>query len=253
MPPNDLDFSKHFNEKLKARGLSLKKLSELSGISLPYLESMAEGDFAALPSAPYVRGYLAIVGEILDLDAAFWWEELRARNRIKSSGAYDELPRNRFAPRSTSFLLWAGIAVVLIVGYLGIRFSAIFGKPLIEVTAPAAAVTTVNDPSIVVAGRLTGGDELLVNREPADRNPDGTWQKAVTLDPGLNVIEITATKFLGRRTTITRQVVYEPAAPSAPGASGSAAEEGATPLLVPEPAAPGISTLPTGTVGTPQN
>ena len=62
------DFPSFFNERLKERGLTLKRLSELSGISVKHLEALAAGQFDNLPPAPYLRGYLLKLGQVLGFD-----------------------------------------------------------------------------------------------------------------------------------------------------------------------------------------
>ena len=43
---------------MKERGVSLKKLSDMTGISMGYIENMLRGDFEHVPATPYFRGYL---------------------------------------------------------------------------------------------------------------------------------------------------------------------------------------------------
>ena len=52
MPPNDLPFEQFFAEKIKERGLSLKKLSEMTGIAPSHIENLLRGDYENMPSAP---------------------------------------------------------------------------------------------------------------------------------------------------------------------------------------------------------
>ena len=51
MPPEDINFQAFFAAKIKDRGVSIKKLSEATGIAPAYLEAMAHGRFDDLPSA----------------------------------------------------------------------------------------------------------------------------------------------------------------------------------------------------------
>lgn len=205
-----MNFQDFFNSKIRERGLTLKKLSELSGITLKYLEYLSAGNFEALPSAPYFRGYLEKLGRILDFDYTEWWQNIKKEEVVKISGTEDRLPKNRFALSSPGKFIWPAIILLLVVFYFGARFSKIFGEPQVSVAYPTEAFTNVASQKIVVRGLLKDGDKLVINGEVVVPENDGTWEKNIFLEPGLNTILITAKKFLGRETKIIRQVLYKP-------------------------------------------
>ena len=206
----NINFQDFFNSKIRERGLTLKKLSELSGITLKYLEYLSAGNFEALPSAPYFRGYLEKLGRILDFDYREWWQNIKEEEIVKTSGTLDQLPKNRFALSSPGKFIWPGIFLLLVVFYFGARFSKIFGQPQVSVAYPTEAFTNTASQEIVVRGELKDGDKLVINGEAVVMEDDGTWEKNILLEPGLNTIEIKAKKFLGRETRIIRQVLYKP-------------------------------------------
>src|SRR3989344_140089 len=96
----ELDFGAFLAGRIKDKGFSMKKLAEVSGISVKYLESIAQGDLKHLPPAPYLHGYLVKLAGILDFDHELWWERLKKEDAVKISGRSDELPKNRFAQLS---------------------------------------------------------------------------------------------------------------------------------------------------------
>jgi len=210
MDTNDRDFKTFFAERLKARGYTLRKLSEISGIAQDHLERLAEGRYDELPPAPYLRGYLDRLGELLDFSPDQWWEHLKTAGAGRSSGPADALPTNRFAPRSISRYVWLVVITVIIIVYGIIRFPAIVGQPTLEVTAPAEALVTVHEPAFTVRGRLENGDQLSVNGVPVTVQKDGAWQEDLLLEPNMNAVVVRAKKFLGGEMVITRQVLYEP-------------------------------------------
>ena len=71
---SDLDFSSFLNERLRDKGLTLKKLAETTGIALGHIQKLSEGDFFDLPPTPYLRGYLSRIGRVLDFDPEIWWQ-----------------------------------------------------------------------------------------------------------------------------------------------------------------------------------
>lgn len=205
------DFKSLFHDKMRERGLTLKRLSELSGIAIQHLEALSKEEVRKLPAAPYLRGYLERLGGILDFNPAVWREYFGAQGAVLSSGAADELPRNRFARQPAAKYLWLIIIALLVVFYLSFRFQDIFGRPVITVSYPRETMISVRSGAITVSGALRGSSQVLINGEAIPVGADGGWEKRLTLEPGLNTIEMRAKKLLGGETRVIRQIIYEPA------------------------------------------
>ncbi len=205
-----LDFAAFLNDRIKERGLTLAKLSELSGVAPEHLTHMTRGEFSLLPSAPYVRGYLDKLAHILEFDANFWWEELKRAERVASSGKTDELAKNRFAQKSLAPYLWSGgILALALILYVAIRLPSALAHPRLVIETPAETITRTAGGQILVSGTVEGVDEVRINSEPIQAH-NGRWESIVSLQQGLNTIEISAKKLLGGETKLLRQVVYEP-------------------------------------------
>ncbi len=205
----NFDFPSFFNDKLKERGYTLKRVAELSGIAVRHLENMSEGKFAALPSAPYVHGYLVKLGELLDFDGEMWWKYLEETGSLNRSGPADELPKNRFARRPLNRYAWLIILVLGLAVYLVIQSPRILGKPSLVVEHPREESLSVNIGSVTMYGEALA-DTLMINGESVPILEGGRWEKTITLTPGLNTIELKAKKFLGRETVVERKIYYEP-------------------------------------------
>ncbi len=209
------DFAAFFNEKVKARGYSLKKLADVSGVPLVHLTNISTGRYGDLPPAPYLRGYVSTLGPILDFDAQVVWAEFRRVHLVKASGAEDELPRNRFAARSrrlrTIIVTAAALAVVL--GYIIYQSGRIFGLPDIIVHFPEEDMQRVQSSAIVMTGEVKNASVLTINGENVALR-DGAWEARIELRPGQNTIILSAKKFLGGETQVTRIVFSE--VPSVP-------------------------------------
>lgn len=210
MEDQNQNFSSFLKARLRDRGISLKRVSEASGIPINSLESLLYGNESKFPPAPYLRGYLVKLGRILDFDPDPWWKEFKDKQSLKAAGPGDKLPQNRFAIKTTSKYLWLAIAALAVLGYLGFRFYPILGKPHLAVFYPGESVSFVENEMLTVWGEVRGSDKIFVNHGEVAVGQDGRWQSAVQLQPGLNTIEITAQKFLGGETKILRQVIYEP-------------------------------------------
>lgn len=209
---DEISFQAFLNEKLRERGLSIKKLSELTGIAVKHLENLSTGRLEDLPAIPYLRGYLIEIGEVLGFDGETWLDRFKKEGVLKGSGAHDELPRNRFAQKPINKTIFVGAIVLIILLYIGIRSSQIFGKPIIEIISPAQETATVAEDQFLITGDVRGADQLSINGEQITIDTSGHWQKTVLLQPGLNSVSIIAKKFLGRETEVVRRIIYEPPA-----------------------------------------
>jgi transcriptional regulator with XRE-family HTH domain len=215
MPPTDIPFEQFFAEKIKERGVTLKKLAEMTGISPAHIENLLRGDFESMPSAPYLHGYLIHLGAVLEFDGEEWWTRLKTEGVIKNSGELDTLPRNRFIKQSPPKYLWAiGVGVIVLI-YLAFQAPRIFGKPTLTVISPDANPYVTVSSTITLSGTVSGANSLSLVGADGEQEQiivaaDGSWQKSVLLGTGPNPFQISAKKFLGGETTVTEQVFYQP-------------------------------------------
>lgn len=218
-PEENFDFHDFLGNRVRERGISLEKLSKASGISVKNLRALMHEDLEHLPAAPYLHGYVVKLGQILDFDGEFWWQNLKKESSIKRSGAKDELPKNRFAKQAIKKIWIIGALVALLILVVIMRLPYIIGKPLLTITNPRSETSDVALSEFTVSGILKNGDSLSINSSSVSINDDGTFEKTIELQPGLNTIEISAKKTLGQETTVLRQVLYK--APDLSPASGT--------------------------------
>lgn len=213
MHEDEVLFTEFFNQKLKERGFTLKHLSEATGIAIKHLENFGNGRFERLPSAPYVHGYFVKLGDILGFNPDEWWNRIKEEDAVHRSGSADQMPKNRFSRLRGRALVW-GVVVLALAGlYVAARFTTIIGEPNIIIAAPEPQAvnfsTNVSNSTLTMEGFVMNGDTLTINGANVPLGPDGAYTAVVQLQPGPNTIELRAKKFLGRETTLTRQVRYD--------------------------------------------
>jgi len=209
---NEQSFKSRFEVALGNRSIGMAKLSELSGVSERYLEALRGGNFDHLPSAPYVRGYIQKIAGVLGADAEELWTAYRLENQIKTSGAEDRLPENRFLLKKIAKGQVAAAAAVILVGaYAFLHFNRIIGNPELTILNPQVATVVVNTDKISVRGEITPGDKLFINGAAAAAGADGHFERELPLSPGINNLEIKSKRFLGREVSEIRRVIYQPA------------------------------------------
>ena len=212
---NNLNPQKKLSELLREaaelRGLTFERLTELSDIPERYLLALRDGEFGKLPAAPYVRGYLVKLGEVLGIDGEMFWRLYKGEAPIKKSGPQDKLPSNRFAIKSLNKkTIILGAALLLIVIYLVWRAPLFLGTPLIEIISPTANNYVVNTPIVKLVGEINPSDKLTVNGEEVLVGASGRFEKDYELQPGINTFELVAKRFLGKETKLVRRVIYQP-------------------------------------------
>jgi len=192
------------------RGINILKLSELTDISEYYLVALLNHDSKSLPPAPYIRGYIFKIAEVLILNGEELWRLYSQTLVVKTSGGEDKLPLNRFALRPISKAKIAiGILVLLVIIYFGWRAGGFFGTPSIEITNPAISGFTTNESVIKLTGKIDPRDKLMIKGEEAPTNETGYFEKQFKLDSGINMIEFKVKRLLGKEIVVTKEVIYQ--------------------------------------------
>lgn len=198
-------------EQMQIKGLSPGRLRQLTGITERYIFALTEGTKEKLPAAPYVRGYLMRIAGILDLNGQELWEAYKNELLVKSSGPLDRLPENRFALKKLSKKrLAVGIILVLFIVYLAMNANRFLGRPKIDITSPARETLVTTASVLNLAGEVNPSDKLMIDGEDVAVDEAGRFEKDYELEPGLNRIEFSVKRFLGREARVIKQVIYQP-------------------------------------------
>ncbi len=198
------------SEAMETKDLTIDKLADLTDISKRYLISIYNGDFKNMPAAPYVRGYLAKISQVLGMDAEILWQAYKNEQPLKSPGSSDKMPSNRFAIRGFNKKFWAvAIILVLVIIYFVWRVSGFFGTPSLEITSPVADNFIVSEPLIKLSGNVNPSDKLMINDEEIAPDSNGRFEKDFSLQSGPNAFEFKIKRFLGKEIKIIRQVIYQ--------------------------------------------
>lgn len=214
---NSKTLSESLEEALELKNLNIEKLAELTNISPYYLSSLLEGNFKNLPPVPYVKGYLAKIAEVLQLNNKVLWEIYEkeiALYSIKTSGPEDKLPSNRFVFQRSNkkVIIIAGLILFFLAVFLIIwQFDSLWGTPKIEIFNPLTDNFITTNFSIKLIGRIDNPkDKLRINNEEILVNQSGQFEKDFSLQPGINTVEFKIKRFLGEEIKIIKQVIYQP-------------------------------------------
>lgn len=205
------DLKSLLNEALELRNVNHEKLAELTGISERYIWAIQNIETEKLPPSPYVRGYIKKIAEILHLNHDEIWDLYKKELAHKTSGKFDTLPENRFAIRhlSRKQIFAAGVSFLFIL-YLITNADRLIGRPELKITFPESPIFTTIENRITLTGNLDQKDKLTINGEEIFISQDGSFSKEYELQPGLNVFDFKAQRFLGSETSEMKQILYQP-------------------------------------------
>jgi len=218
-------------EHLELKGLTAKKITELTGIPERYVEALLSGNDQVLPPAPYVHGYLTKLAGVLNFDKETMWRLYQKEAiAIRASGPLDRLPRNRFAVHylNKNWLL-AGLVIILILGYLLTNIYQLLQPPSLQIISPAGEGLIVSSSLITLSGRTDPRTTLTINAEEVYVGDDGRFEKEYRLQTGLNTVEFRVKKILGKETVVLKQIILQspPPLPISNDQEGTTTREGA--------------------------
>lgn len=200
-------------EERTKKNLTLEDIEHATKIRKKILQSLENGDWKSLPSTTFVKGLIKNYGRFLGLDhnelIAFYRREFDEKKEGKRVTQPSKVKTGGF--RLTPQLVTASviaIGVLLVVGYLFIQYQSFTGPPLLEISNPQDNIK-VNSNEVTLVGRTWEDSVLKVNGEEVQLSPGGTFSLPVGLNPGVNVITITAANRFGKIATEKRTVVVE--------------------------------------------
>lgn len=204
-------FNEFLGEAIKAHKLNIEKLAELTDVPKNYLSALIDGDFEKLPAAPFVRGYLIRISEVLKIDGEQLWEFYK-EEIVPQIKTQDSLPFNRFAiKRLNKKKIIIGIISFFFLIYLVWQGKNLFGIPKLEIINPESDNLITSEQFVALRGKLGNPmDKILINEEEIFTQSDGSFEKEYSLQLGLNIIEFKAQRFLGKETKVVKAINYQP-------------------------------------------
>lgn len=197
-------------DAMKLRGYNIEKLSLLSGIAEHILQMLIEEKFHKLPAAPYLRGYMIKLGEVLHVDGKELWEiYIQSNPELRRPGTRDVLPKKHFSlmHMSKRQLLFIGLILVFIGIFLWRVFIYFSPGELTISNIPDEYVITSQE--FTIQGTVDPSSQLAVNGEIVYSDKEGNFEKTVALHPGFNTITFTVKRILGRESVYTKQIFYQ--------------------------------------------
>jgi len=202
-------------ELRRATGLTLSEMEARTKIRRVFIEAFENDRNADLPDSLYARNYLrAYLRGLGVTDPEYYvkrWEETRGTcDFVEASRMPRQRVRRGTMLVTSRFLKVAGVAVILLAVslYVGNEVRAITSAPSLMVVGPEDGLATT-EATVTVRGETKPGTAIKVNGESVLLDSDGTFETAVSLERGLNVIKVEGAKRYSRISTEYRRVVLE--------------------------------------------
>lgn len=192
-------------EKLKKlrsdKRLSLNEISRVTRIQTTYLEHLEEGQYGKLPADVYVKGFLRSYAEFLGVDEQVLVKLYEKEKGIKTNLEKSRNPekiRLKIEPINISSFVFtpsrmalAASIVVLVIGiiYIYKEIGSFASEPRLVVLSPKANAE-VEGNLLTVEGITDKDAKLFINDQPILVNDDGKFNEMITMQPGVNVINV---------------------------------------------------------------
>ena len=181
--------------------LPVSEVSRLTKIQPKYIEYLEEGEYDKLPADVYVRGFLRSYADFLGLDEAALIKLYEKEKGIKKN-LEDGQGRKNLQEKSQSINISAFVfspkKILFTVFILAIFFGAVFlyreigsftDAPRLVVLGPQENSET-SDNLTTVFGMTDVDAKIFINDQPVIVNDEGKFQQNITLQPGINTINI---------------------------------------------------------------
>jgi cytoskeleton protein RodZ len=201
-------------EKLKKfrsdRRVSLSDISKFTKIRMEYLEALEEGEYDKLPADVYIKGFLRSYADFLNVDEKIILKLYEREKEIKKNLRKDA-KKNLKKPEKINISLFIFtpkkilLLLVFLVVFLGLiilyrEVSYFSGAPRLFIFSPENN-SEISENSVTVEGRTEKDASLFINDQSILVDDEGKFKKDLTLQPGLNIINVKAINKFGEETS----------------------------------------------------
>lgn len=208
-------------EKRKEKGLEIRDVSLALKIRSEYLLALEEGRYNVFRSEVYLTGFLKNYAKFLGIDSEKILAMYRRENERRNLGDENVIPKlgnngiNLTLTPNKIVAILSGLAVLLVLIYLGTYVGRVLKKPEISLTSPVAisldeegAYNT--DANLVeLVGTAEIGSKLTINDQELKLNNFEKFSQEFNLEPGINTFIIKGENQFGRTSTITLTVTKD--------------------------------------------
>jgi len=216
----DISCGAYLRNIREQKGITLEKASQDSKIVRTLLEAIEQDNYLSakkeLPPPVYLKGMIKKYAHYLHLDEEKILDFYQKSNGRKiSSGEKDLLPYNRFIvsrPRLSQVfsLIFRQLIkfslIIFILGYFLFELSQFLLPAQIILYYPPKDLITSNS-NLEIFGKVIRSKILYLQEKEINFDENGFFREQITLNPGLNTLELKVVNSLSRKTILEQNIV----------------------------------------------
>lgn len=197
-------------------GINLDEAEKGTGIQKKYLQALEEGDYSLLPASVYIKNYLRVYAEFLQVSPQMVLdlydqekeivEPIRSK-KTEEQAKKEKIPKPIITPRRIRNLIIFLIIAACFV-YLGVEIKKIVSPPILDITSPQDNLV-IDKNSVEVSGKTEPESAVTINGQEVFLDPQGQFREKIELVSGLNTIEIASQKKHSKKSVIYRHILVE--------------------------------------------
>lgn len=198
----------------KEARISLEALAQHTGIQPKYLVALEASQYDRLPGDVYIRNFLRLYAGVLHVNIQRVFELYeQERVVVRTAGAERTPPRALAEPHAVNIhrlfkRIALGMSVLALLTYLGLKVHTIVTPPALQILAPAQDFLT-HQHTITIEGVTEAESHVRINGQQVFTDPAGHFAEQIDLQPGLNIIKISAQKQRSQEHVVYRQVIVQ--------------------------------------------
>jgi hypothetical protein len=186
----------------------------MTKIQKSYLKAFEANAFHKLPDPIYARNYLKTLARTLGGEEAYYIDQFEQERGTCDVVNKHQIPRQR--TRASSLFVTSQFAhiclFVLLIGaftsYIGYEVKTIISPPHLSISSPTDGFLTT-DATIMVKGKTEKGASIKINGQTVLLAQDGTFEKEIALERGVNVLHIEGAKRYSNLIKQYRRVIFD--------------------------------------------
>ena len=189
-----------------AKGWSLEIVSAKTKLMKDHLAALEAGSCTGL-SRLYRRQFIKKYAVALGLDPEPLLAETCLTETTQTT-APEKFGRWHLS-NVPSLLRWSttGIVAALCLTYLGLQIRQTVRPPQLTLVGPVEGLIS-NLQAVTVSGLTEPEVKVAINGQAVMSDEQGRFDQALTLQPGINTVVVTAEKKHGKTTQTTRHIIY---------------------------------------------
>jgi hypothetical protein len=200
------------------RRISIAEVSRSTRIRADYIEKLESGDYDHLPADVYVKGFLRSYAEFFGVEEKIFIrlfeKEKGIRKNIEKSRSGPDDGRATVKPINISSFVFTPKKIALTVAGLLLLSAAVYvyrsigsfaSTPRLVISGPTDN-QEVHGNSVFVEGFTDKDNRLYINNQPILVNEDGKFRENITLQPGVNTINVRSVSRFDKESVESLQV-----------------------------------------------